>query len=1019
MKNVFKTTFCSAFFVSLIFFSTFSHAEIYKWIDENGKLHFADKPPAEHQVEKVEPSNINIIDAESTDSLRKGFKKDFFIMPARRSPNPARFVLTTEMKNDQPTESLLEVNINQANRTFFAYVKIMNADRFTKYIYKSRILDAKGELIFEKEESYTPTGSTFYYITKISPNPATDEPGKWTFQGLLNNRRLYEEKRNILFDKPIANKLKSEILDKVPTVTGGGARISKTNPNAKIDPNLKTGSKEWIKQVLRKRGRSTSVIDQIAKVKKLNCAPYSSAACQARYLENADYSYLPINNINFNDSNLKNAKFVEADIANRTSFVNSDLRFADFTGASIRNINFSGADLRGAIFKNIACNDCNFSGANLEGAILSGKKFRNINFEGANLTDIAIDSIGELQKINLLHTKGFNLIDSLFFNKLLLEKINVSDIKYTIDECDLGIDKVKCDEVNLSDHAFPSNHGKILDLQGSNLRGTDMSELNYRSYIFNGADLRESVLPRLSYNANPSLSIKGAKINDKTAFKNILPAILAKADLSECKKCQEIVSNNTINVDKLLGFLDDSPDFKKSEDLELWKFISLKEGTAIISPGDLRRLVKELLTRYRDNYELLKQVMEIISENKKSVDNVCLSEDVLATMRPYLSFKITRKDPIKTRGNTAIYYEANIREKAAECLQHYSTSSFPNLHDDFINALKIEQNAATRKTMLLGLRESMRDKALPILLEDLVNRDESISEQAAKILSTWNELPMEALPLLVELTDNDQQLALSKWYLLQSYGAKAQDIIPDLQDAYDKWELRIDDKNKARQEKSRLSRIQVLKDSARIVPLPRQTPKTFTKDDVLLASMPSEISISHLKLKPVEATLHLQEEPMHELWSVEGLKEYFRNIWMQISTYLNEDDAGQIELSTPVFTKNRQTIEQLANHHRVPFAYRDSIEAVALGQYRSKSPIYQRIDGDQYAYIGVDVFLIKDAATATNLGNEILRLRPSRRRLIQKDRMLIALWHSPSNSIDHRYFRFYIDLTRMPVKPAA
>ena len=42
------------YFVFMFFFAINSHAaEVYKWVDENGKLHYSDRPPPEQQAEKM------------------------------------------------------------------------------------------------------------------------------------------------------------------------------------------------------------------------------------------------------------------------------------------------------------------------------------------------------------------------------------------------------------------------------------------------------------------------------------------------------------------------------------------------------------------------------------------------------------------------------------------------------------------------------------------------------------------------------------------------------------------------------------------------------------------------------------------------------------------------------------------------------------------------------------------------------------------------------------------------------
>jgi len=46
-----------SFFVFILLFSCGLNAEIYKWTDENGKVHFSDSEPEKQQTEKVQLDN--------------------------------------------------------------------------------------------------------------------------------------------------------------------------------------------------------------------------------------------------------------------------------------------------------------------------------------------------------------------------------------------------------------------------------------------------------------------------------------------------------------------------------------------------------------------------------------------------------------------------------------------------------------------------------------------------------------------------------------------------------------------------------------------------------------------------------------------------------------------------------------------------------------------------------------------------------------------------------------------------
>lgn len=47
------------FLLSLMSFSMFAHAQIYKWIDENGNTQYSDKPPISNNVQKEQRLRIN------------------------------------------------------------------------------------------------------------------------------------------------------------------------------------------------------------------------------------------------------------------------------------------------------------------------------------------------------------------------------------------------------------------------------------------------------------------------------------------------------------------------------------------------------------------------------------------------------------------------------------------------------------------------------------------------------------------------------------------------------------------------------------------------------------------------------------------------------------------------------------------------------------------------------------------------------------------------------------------------
>lgn len=66
-------------------------------------------------------------------------------------------------------------------------------------------------------------------------------------------------------------------------------------------------------------------------------------------LENADFSFSSLKDINFNGANLRNAK-LRFSALDRATFVNTDLRNADFSFSSLSDVDLAGAQVEGANF---------------------------------------------------------------------------------------------------------------------------------------------------------------------------------------------------------------------------------------------------------------------------------------------------------------------------------------------------------------------------------------------------------------------------------------------------------------------------------------------------------------------------------------------------------------------------------------------------------------------------------------------------------------------------------------------
>ena len=65
-----KLKFYSLLILCLLSVSSALHAEIYKWVDDNGKAHFTDRPPVNQQVEEIEVK-VNSYEAVEIKPLEK------------------------------------------------------------------------------------------------------------------------------------------------------------------------------------------------------------------------------------------------------------------------------------------------------------------------------------------------------------------------------------------------------------------------------------------------------------------------------------------------------------------------------------------------------------------------------------------------------------------------------------------------------------------------------------------------------------------------------------------------------------------------------------------------------------------------------------------------------------------------------------------------------------------------------------------------------------------------------------
>ena len=87
-----------------------AHAEIYKWIDENGKVHFSDKPTANNKSQQTITSKDTLstvtIDTEKAEEIAKVYSSS----KRKIKPKPRRFV---KPKNKIVSRGVTEKDINQ------------------------------------------------------------------------------------------------------------------------------------------------------------------------------------------------------------------------------------------------------------------------------------------------------------------------------------------------------------------------------------------------------------------------------------------------------------------------------------------------------------------------------------------------------------------------------------------------------------------------------------------------------------------------------------------------------------------------------------------------------------------------------------------------------------------------------------------------------------------------------------------------------------------------------------------
>jgi len=135
----------------------------------------------------------------ATAGAQDTFKKDAFVMPESGSDIPFRFALTTDVVNKEPVSSLPSIDIGRNQKSLVVYVKLTGVDAQSAYELRFRALDAKGELVFDKAHTINTSSNSAWFAAKITPMLNVDEAGQWTFQGVLNGKTLFVEKRQVRF----------------------------------------------------------------------------------------------------------------------------------------------------------------------------------------------------------------------------------------------------------------------------------------------------------------------------------------------------------------------------------------------------------------------------------------------------------------------------------------------------------------------------------------------------------------------------------------------------------------------------------------------------------------------------------------------------------------------------------------------------------------------------------------------------------------------------------------------------
>ncbi|MBL1141536.1 MAG: DUF4124 domain-containing protein [Proteobacteria bacterium] len=646
-----------SFFI-VISFST--HAEVFKWTDENGKTHFGDKPPADTNTTTVDTKKLNVIKTvkPSLQAKKKtpSYRKDMFRMPVTKSKVPYRFIMTSAIQEKEPVDRLDKININSKQRSFIIFVKLTGTEANKEYNFQARVIDAKGELIFNKSTKHKSDSNSIFFVNKITPNLNIDDPGNWTFQGILNKKTLYVEKKKIKFSP-------RKIKPSPSTGSTSGLKLADKNTHYSEKEMREHIEKKW--GIGRKSSGAAAflanpkklsrsdLIDPVeaSRLRNLKCPAKKGANCAKQSLKGADYSRLFMLQISFMQANLEGANFSGAEIHSNSTFSGANLKGADFSGAKLNNVAFTDADLTGANFRHVSCNGCTFDEANLTDVVLSGDNLNRVTFRKANMKNFMFEQ-------PMTHWSAFDMTGA---TNLDVKKSGLADLvnnpkrtgfllgsKYSVGDCNLGQEETVCNKANLANHRFLPIETKVLDLSGSNLSNADFTGVRTRTLILDGANLSGARLPKMGNirdisfikadlsgasfnggaikgdftganftNANLSkLDMKRANITNaifnNTNMSNTKVNLIAltKANIKECSECKKIIESAKIDIPFYKEALANG--FKKSDTLykdkeaytELLNDISraghytrlLISGEGIIKQSDLIDVMNVMLS---------------------------------------------------------------------------------------------------------------------------------------------------------------------------------------------------------------------------------------------------------------------------------------------------------------------------------------------------------------------------------------------------------------------------------------